>query len=148
VRELRDNLIEHKLCTEEQADRIVSWMQREFADAWTVEYEKLIPAMPINQKDRHVLAAAVATSSQVIVTDNLRDFPNSLLRPYGVEAQSPDEFLTNLHELDPSTVNRVLREQASSLKRPPHDLGWLLEQLAADTPRFHAAVLKSIEDQH
>ncbi|HWS84197.1 MAG TPA: hypothetical protein VN207_08045 [Ktedonobacteraceae bacterium] len=48
----------------------------------------LIPSMPVNEKDRHVLAAAVASGSKFIVTQNLKDFPQLLLKQFEVEVLS------------------------------------------------------------
>ena len=43
--------------------------------------------------DRHVLASAVHADARIIVTFNLRHFPESALEPWLIEAQHPDEFL-------------------------------------------------------
>lgn len=46
--------------------------------------------------DRHVLAAAIAGNCEVIVTNNLRDFPRSNLRVHAIKALTPDQFLLQL----------------------------------------------------
>lgn len=43
--------------------------------------------------DAHVLATAISGGASLIITLNLRDFPNRTLAPEGVQAQSPDDFL-------------------------------------------------------
>jgi hypothetical protein len=43
-----------------------------------------------------VLAAAVASDAQAIVTLNLRHFPDEACEPFAVEPLHPDEFLLNL----------------------------------------------------
>ncbi len=58
-------------------------------------YERLIPAMANNSKDRHVLAAAVAGRADVIVTFNVSDFPAEACGPYGIDVQDPDTFLVH-----------------------------------------------------
>jgi hypothetical protein len=81
-----------------------------------VGYAALVPAMLNHEKDRHVAAAAVKASAQVIVTSNLRDF---VALPDGIEAQAPDEFLINPL---PSRSRRDLSRSASSrpgLDPPP-----------------------------
>jgi hypothetical protein len=42
-----------------------------FADAWVKGYESIIPARTNHPKDWHVLAAAVVSGAQTIVTFNL-----------------------------------------------------------------------------
>jgi hypothetical protein len=49
--------------------------------------------MTNDEKDRHVVAVAVMSRSQVIVTSNIQDFPDTALDPFGISAQTPDEFL-------------------------------------------------------
>jgi len=44
-----------------------------------------------DQDERHVLAAAIRSNADVIVTFNLSDFPTSTLKAYSVKAQHPDD---------------------------------------------------------
>jgi hypothetical protein len=64
-------------------------------------------------KDRHVLAVAVVSGAQTIVTINLKDFPTNAISQWNVEVQSPDVFLIHQYHLDPAMVFSVLREQAA-----------------------------------
>lgn len=102
LEEVRRNLIETWRSTEEQAERLVATMQTYFPEASVTGYELLVPAMTNDPKDRHVLAAAVVSKSQVIVTHNLRDFPEAALSPFSIQAQTPDRFLTNRLRRDTS----------------------------------------------
>lgn len=54
--------------------------------------------------DRHVLAAAIAGGADLILTDNLRDFPARALAPYQLRAQSADDFVMDLWLADRSAV--------------------------------------------
>jgi hypothetical protein len=66
-----------------------------------------------------VLAAAIKAQAQLIVTDNLKDFPPDVLGAWNIEAQSPDEFLHDLVDLDESTVYGAVQRIADSMKNPP-----------------------------
>jgi predicted nucleic acid-binding protein len=57
-----------------------------FPDARVRGYERVVESMTNDPKDRHVLAAAVVSEAQVIVTANLKDFPAFALEPFGVAA--------------------------------------------------------------
>jgi predicted nucleic acid-binding protein len=51
-------------------------------DALVTGYEALIPTLTLpDPNDRHVLAAAVVGRCDVIVTQNLKDFPEAVLAP-------------------------------------------------------------------
>src|SRR6476661_2512101 len=89
LEEVRRNLVE-KGRSEEQAQRLVDVIAKAFPEAMVTQYNHLIDQMPNHPKDRHVLAAAVVAGAEVIVTSNLRDFPQAALAPLNVEAQSPD----------------------------------------------------------
>ena len=112
-------------------------MTKVFPEAEVDGYEPLIAAMENDAKDRHVAAAAVKAGAQVIVTSNLKDFARL---PDGLEVQSPDEFLGNLFDLDPTRFIDLLREQAADLKNPPVSFDELLERLARVVPDLVATV--------
>jgi predicted nucleic acid-binding protein len=78
---------------QQKVERMLSLMRRHFEDAEVTGYEALTPAMTNDEKDRHVLAAAIVGGSDVIVTSNLKHFPRAALEPYDMDVQGPDEFL-------------------------------------------------------
>lgn len=93
LEEATRNLVDDGIMTAEQAHRLRSAMERAFPEALVTGFDGLIAAMPNQEKDRHVAAAAVRCGARVIVTINERDFREL---PEGIEAQHPDEFLGNL----------------------------------------------------
>lgn len=117
----------------EKAARLRAVMEREFPEADVTGYEALIVAMKNDEKDRHVAAAALKAGAQVIVTANLDDFAEL---PDGIEAQSPDEFLCNLLDLNPEGIVALLHEQAEDLVNPPVTFDELLARLARVVPDF------------
>lgn len=131
LEEMRRNLVERQI-TEAQADRIVAAMRDAFEEAEVdaTEIDRLEPAMTNDPKDRHVLAAAVAAGSELVVTFNLHDFPAEACEPLGVEAIHPDHFLLDLHDLSPEAVRASLHQQAADVN-PPWPLDRLLDALEA-----------------
>jgi predicted nucleic acid-binding protein len=135
--EMTRNLVATGTVTEEQAGRLRAAMTGAFAESTVTGYEPLIEAMPNHSKDRHVAAAAVKAGAQVIVTSNLKDFKSL---PDGIEAQSPDEFLSNLFDLNPDATVNLVREQARALRNPPRSFDELLAGLARTVPEFASSV--------
>ena len=83
-------------------------------------YESLIDGLNLpDPNDRHVLAAAIRCHAAVIVTTNLRDFPDELLEPLGVIAQHPDVFITDLIDLDAGAVCKSVKFIRARKKNPP-----------------------------
>jgi predicted nucleic acid-binding protein len=134
--EVRRNLVKRGMTSPEDAQDLIDQMNRFFAEANVRGFEVLIPAMTNDEKDRHVLAAAVMSRSQVIVTSNIKDFPKQTLEPFGVEAQTPDEFLTHLFYLNPTLMMEILSEQAGDLDDPPLTVPEVLAVLAIVAPGF------------
>jgi predicted nucleic acid-binding protein len=135
--EMERNLISTGTITADKAARLRATMVKYFPEAEVTGYEPLIPAMQNDTKDRHVVAAAVKTGAQVVVTANLKDF---IPLPDGLEAQSPDEFLCNLFDLDADGFVEMLREQAADLVKPPVTFDELLDRLARVVPDLVTAV--------
>ena len=83
-------------------------------------YEGWMPDLQLpDADDRHVLAAAIEGGADVIVTFNIRDFPSSVLEPWGIALQRPDEFIHALMDADEERVVLAVKRQRSFLKNPP-----------------------------
>ncbi len=98
--------------------------------------------MKNDPKDRHVLAAAVKSKADVIVTFNLKDFPAESLEPWGIKAQHPDQFLLDL--LSNFGMNlgvEIVRQQAADLKKPPMTIKNLITRLDRQVPDFARLLL-------
>lgn len=107
-------------------------MNAAVADCLVTGFEPLIASLDLpDPSDRHVLAAAIRSAAQVIVTSNLRDFPADKLSPYGVEALHPDDFVLSLVDLAPGAIATILIQQASALRNPPRSQAELLDTLLA-----------------
>jgi hypothetical protein len=65
----------------------------------------------------------------VIVTQNLRDFPEDRLDAYGIEAQHPDAFISHLFDLHPGGVVGAAQKHRASLKKPPKSVEEYLNAL-------------------
>ncbi|XWK87311.1 MAG: hypothetical protein U7127_24425 [Phormidium sp.] len=115
--------------TEQKAARFQQMIKNTFPEAMVEVPEELVAAMRNHPGDRHVLAAAIIAKAEVIVTDNLKHFPKEILNPYGIEAQHPDVFLTQLFDNDPESMVEVICQQADALKNPPQTVVELLARL-------------------
>lgn len=117
-----------------------------FADASVRDWEALVEGLSLpDPDDRHVVAAAVQGRADLIVTANLRDFPQSVLASMGLEVQHPDEFLLNQLDLEPDLTVAVLHQQASAARRPAMTTRTLLDHLArCGVPRFAAAAVPQL----
>ena len=84
LEEVRRTLINDlgKSEAEALANKRIEAMRDAFPDALVTQYTTLIPAMTNDPKDRHVLAAAVVSGAQIIVTSNLADFLPEWLSPF------------------------------------------------------------------
>ena len=95
-------------------------MNRAFRDAEITGYQELIKVISLpDPNDRHVVAAAIRCNADLIVTENLKDFPNEELKQYDIDVQSPDTFIQNLIDLDLESCCIALRKQRKALNDPP-----------------------------
>lgn len=116
----------------EQLQRTRDLMNSHVRDCLVTGYEKIIDAVTLpDPDDRHVLAAAIRTGANLIVTFNLKDFPEKDLKPDGIEAQQPDDFLTFQLDLAPNIVCAAAKRHRASLKKPPKDVDEYLATLEA-----------------
>lgn len=103
----------------ERARRHRDAMTLAFQEACVSDYETLEPAFRSGPDpcDAHVMAAAKHCGAVVIVIDNLADFPQSMLRPLGLEALSADHFIADAIDLDQELAVTAIREMRARLKK-------------------------------
>jgi hypothetical protein len=103
-------------------------------DAFDTLGDRYLPIVPkqVSEKDRHVVATALAQRANVIVTSNLNDFPRDALQALGLAVQHPDEFLVHQLSLDRDRTVQAVKDQMAELERP----SFSLELLALEAPAF------------
>jgi predicted nucleic acid-binding protein len=117
---MRNVLAQRPDLTYEKLEQVRQLMDAHAPDCLVTGHEGLIRDLQLpDPDDRHVLAAAIRAGASVIVTYNLRDFPQTTLSFYGVEAQHPDEFVCRLFDADEYRVLAAVREQRAALRNPP-----------------------------
>lgn len=140
--EMARNLVKNAHLSDKQVTHLQSEMRKWFPDAAAPaeSIRRIESTMPVEPGDRHVLAAAVVSSAQTIVTSNLRHFPANGCGEFGVEPVDPDTFLLDLYDLDGDIVIRVISDEAAALTNPPVPLAGMLEHLHKIAPRFSDTV--------
>ena len=130
----------------DKIDRMVAQLNEAFEEARITGYEDLIPVMQNHPKDRHVLAAAVAANVDMIVTNNVKDFPRGARDKYEIEVVTPDEFLLCQWSLaDPNTLCTLLDELVNSYSKPAYTLpNVAAERWSKTAPRFSETVLSYV----
>lgn len=123
-------------------------MDEAFPDALVTGWESLVSAVELpDPDDRHVLAAALRGRADLIVTNNLKDFPSPVLSALGIEAVSPDDFLLDQLDLAPEITKDVIERQASDTRRPAITVEGLLGSLSrAGVPQFASALAEPLPD--
>lgn len=91
--------------------------------------------------DEHVVASAYAASANVILTFNLKDFPNDELSRIGLAAQHPDEFLTQLACSRTSATLQAMHQLVQAKQHPPRTMSEELHHLAqTGLPHFATTI--------
>jgi DNA-binding transcriptional ArsR family regulator len=105
-------------------------MDRAVRGCLVTGYETLMPSLHLpDADDAHILAAAIRCNAQSIITFNLKDFPADILKPFGIEALHPDEFVVNAIHLNADQVAEAVRACQARLRNPPRTMNEHLERL-------------------
>jgi len=135
-----DNALAHKLHRSPiQVQRRLTQMREAFPEASVDVPEDLIEAIACvpDADDRHVVAAAVRGNANAIITNNTKHFPAECLGQYGIDCQTPDEFLMHQFHLDPEQVLERLDSQGSNIGK---DRAYVVERLRIMVPTFSALI--------
>ena len=138
--------------TEGKADltKQLDAMNLAFPEAMVEDYENLETILIDNGLrdvgDAHVIAAAVMCGATVIVTDNLKHFPEALLKPYGLEAKSADDFLADCIDLDKVQAAAVLNRMRLRFKRPEYTWDAICQKVEAQGLTQSASLMQEFSD--
>jgi predicted nucleic acid-binding protein len=100
-------------------ERTVQQMNKALPNALVHGYESLIAGLALpDLDDRHVLAAAIHGGAKIIVTNNLKDFPQRHLKQWGIKACNPDVYIMEVIEAAPQAVLHAFKLQRANLKNP------------------------------
>lgn len=129
-----------------EADKRISKANAAFPDALVQNYKGLIEHLELPDKDdRHVLAAAIKTNANLIVTNNIKDFPEEYLQSFSLSAKTADDFLTDIIDLNQQQAVAAFKEMVLNKKNPKQDEFEVLNQLRnaglKDTANYLHALL-------
>ncbi len=130
----------------EEAEKRIEKANLAFPDAFVQNYDGLIMNLELpDEKDRHVLAAAIKTNANIIVTNNIKDFPIIYVESFGLKVKSLDDFLTDIIDLNQEKAIEAFKEMVLNKKKPPLDEYEVLNQLRKinlnDTANYLHALL-------
>lgn len=105
-------------------------MNKAVPDCVVEGYESLINGVELpDLDDRHIVAAAIMTRANVIVTFNQRDFPDEALEKFRLHTKHPDDFLMDAFNLDAFMFIEAVRRDFLHYKQPPLEFDAYIESL-------------------
>ena len=139
-------VMKEKGVSEEEANKRINKVNSAFPDALVQNYKVLIDHLKLpDEDDRHVLAAAIRTNANLIVTNNIKDFPESYLQLFSLSAKTADDFLTDIIDLNQEQAIAAFKEMVLNKKNPKQDEFEILNQLRnaglRDTANYLHALL-------
>ncbi len=120
------------------------WPGAEIAADAALERQLDLP----DRADLHVLASAISGGADLIVTQNLKDFPRRALARHGLKAQHPDAFLAGFlagHGAALSRAAEAVRQRAEALSGQSWPMRKLLRK--ARLPRLGAGLARQAAGQ-
>jgi len=118
-REWASSLVEKYPDAADKIPRLVEHMREAIPDCLIVDYAPLITSIQLpDERDRHVLAAAIRGNADAIVSLNTKDFPASVLATFDIEIQTPDQFVLNQIMLNPPKALTAIKKMRERWERP------------------------------
>jgi predicted nucleic acid-binding protein len=134
LEELRAVLVEKRGLDGSKVDRLLRALDQAFPSASASNVDPSTAPLLPDPNDRHVLAAATQTECDLLVTFNLRDFPEHATSPFDLIAIDPDGALVWLLQWFPEQAATVIDEQIHALSQPLVSREAFLQRLASRAP--------------
>jgi hypothetical protein len=96
----------------------------------TSGHDHLIPEMQADAKDKHVLAAAVHSRCDVLVTDNVKDFNPPSTGRNAMRVERLSEFLNRKLQEQTGRVVSALQTMVDRNRLDPRTIPALIDKLA------------------
>jgi len=124
-------------------DRLKRLINHSVPDCLVWGHEGLIESLKLpDPDDRHILAAAIHSGAQVIVTAKVRDFPAEYLADFNIEAKTPDDFILDQISIDDRVVFACVQDIANC-RTSPHTAQDILVELENNGLVTSVAALRS-----
>ena len=131
--------------SEEEIKKRVSEAQLAFPDTLVDNYEPLVESLTLpDENDRHVLAAAIKTNANIIVTNNVKDFPAEYLASFGLTVKNADDFITDTIDLNNDVALEAFRMMVMNRTNPDFDEFEILDRLRSNGLNDSANYLHSL----
>lgn len=131
--------------SEEDIKKRVGKAQLAFPDALVDNYEPLVESLTLpDENDRHVLAAAIKTNANIIVTNNVKDFPAEYLASFGLTVKNADDFITDTIDLNNDVALEAFRMMVMNRTNPDFDEFEILDRLRSNGLNDSANYLHSL----
>jgi predicted nucleic acid-binding protein len=120
LNEMTEHLMANRASfTQESANRLIQAINTTFPhaqhDPGDSQYQELALIKLPDEGDRHVIAAALAADASFICTNNVKDFPSTVLGPLGLTVITPDNLLSQLVREHPRSMLWVHRISTENL---------------------------------
>lgn len=142
--ELEKNLQAKLGLSPEQSHNLICALTTAFPQA-NVPKINIDPIQISAEQDKHVVAAAVQSASEVIITQNIKDFPPEELSHYHIEVQTPDEFLMHHFTLEETKTVQTVQELLLDLQKTPMEINDFLNHLESIGIINFANALRNID---
>ena len=151
LRELSTALIRTNRLNEKSATGLVAELKAFFPSSFVGGYEHFLDRGLCNDpNDEHVLAAALHSRADGIVTLNRKDFPQDLFESFGIELSHPDPLLVEVFESNPALGCQAIGGLLGYYNLPPQTTAELSVRLIrSQVPNFGRRILdfhKSIDE--
>lgn len=145
--EWRRSLLARRPELEISIEAQIKAMGRAFPESCVTGGDALIASLDLpDADDRHVLATAIRTGAEHIDTENLKDFPEAALEPFGITAVTADDFLSSTFELYPGDAFRAMRIMRRAYGNPRFSPGeFIFDLQAKGLPKLASMLKQSID---
>lgn len=124
---------------------LVGLMRDAIPDCLVENHRPFLEAIHLpDHDDRHVVAAAVASHADAIVTFNLKHFPAEAVSLYGIEVLHPDNFITRQLQRQPDAALKAIKAMRARWRNPPRSADEMMAALEKRGLSMTAAYLGEV----